>query len=132
MSEYIGTILSVPLILLLIAVVIVFGIWGYVGIAVDSAAYSCARMGAATLNPQRGVEQAIWAARETLKGYHLNPDSASITVYGYWGRKGNVTCRVSYNINLLPFPFMNFFGVNSIQVKGGARGGIAGWRSVWR
>lgn len=131
MSSYVEGLLVVLLILVIIGGIFLGGAWGYVGLAVDGAAYNCARMGASTLDPTRGMIQAIWSARATLANYHLDPSGARIQVWGSWERNGKVFCRVSYSINLRALPFASLAG-NSITVRGAAAAGVAGWRSLWR
>jgi|GEM_PF-4006447 len=131
MSNYLETIPIVFLALLIIGGIFLGGAWGYVGIAVDGAAYNCARMGASTLDPARGRMQAVSAALATLENYHLDPAGAQIMVFGNWTRRGEVRCKVVYNINLRALPFASFTGP-SLKVQGAAAAGIAGWRSLWR
>ena len=92
-QAYTEFIIVLPLFLIIIAGVIGFGQALYTKLAMEAAAWSACRHAVATLNQNRGVEQALRATRYTLSGFGLNPNNARAQViyWGGWGR-GPLSC----------------------------------------
>jgi len=66
-----------------------------------TAASECARASIATLDPSIGVAQGKAAGWNSLHGNYINTSSASVNVsYSSWTRGSDVTCSVSYSIDL--------------------------------
>jgi len=105
-QSYVEFIIVLPLFLILIAGIIGFGRLLYAKLAVEAAAWSGARHAVATLERDRGVNQAYQAARHTLSGFALNPESAEtrVTVWGDWGRATQVAVQVCYQVPPPPVP----------------------------
>lgn len=105
-QAYVEFILVLPLFLIIIAGIIGFGRLLYTKLAVEAAAWSGARHAVATLDRDRGLNQASVAARHTLSGFGLNPDSAQthVVVWGQWGRGTQVRVHVCYEVPAPPVP----------------------------
>jgi Flp pilus assembly protein TadG len=105
-QAYVEFIIVLPLLLLLVAGVIAFGQAFYAKLAVQAAAWSAGRHAIASLNATRGAQQGYLAARYTLTGFGLNPETAQVQVQsGAWGRATDVTVRVCYPIPRPPVPY---------------------------
>ena len=104
-QAYVEFLLVLPLLLLLVAGVIVFGQALYAKLATQAAAWSGTRHAIATVNAQRGTWQAFQAPRHTLSGFGLNPDTAQVRVFSAWGRANDVQVQVCYPIPRPPVPF---------------------------
>lgn len=71
------------------------------------AARECARNAITTLDANSGVQQGIAAGYNSLRGNHLSASSASINLsYGGWERGSDVTCTVSYSIDVSGIPLV--------------------------
>ena len=99
-QSYIEFIIVLPLFLMVIAAVVGFGRLLYAKLAVEAAAWSGARHAVATIDRDRGVSQANTAARHTLSGFALDPESAhtQVTYWGQWGRGTQIAVQVCYDV----------------------------------
>ena len=71
------------------------------------AARECARNAITTLDSGAGVNQGVQAGYNSLRGNHLSASSANINVsYGAWERGSDVTCTVSYKIDVSGIPLI--------------------------
>lgn len=106
-QAYVEFVLVLPLFLLIIVGVVSFGQLVYAKLALEAAAWSGARHAVATLNQQRGLQQANLGIRYTLDGFALNPDHATtqVAVWGQWGRGRQIRARVCYAVPAPPVPF---------------------------
>ena len=106
-QAYVETLLVLPLLLLVVAGVIGFGQALYTKLAMEAAAWSAARHAVASLDQERATSQAFLAARHTLSGFGLNPDSAQarIVTWGAWGRGAQSRAVVCYDVPSPPVPF---------------------------
>ena len=109
-QSYVEFIIVLPLFLILIAGVNGFGQSLCVKLATEAAAWSATRHAVATLNRDRGINQAILGSRYTLSGFGLNPNSArvQVTMWGGWGRGTRVRTQVCYNVPSPPVPMGAF------------------------
>ena len=99
-GELLATLISVPVLLLVIGLAMYFGRVQYVRAALEAAASSGARFAATSLSGEKGCKQAREAILLTLQGYHLDPSGASFTVkpVSTWGRGQRVRITVAYGI----------------------------------
>ena len=65
-----------------------------------SAASECARAAVASRDPNQGDAQARRAAVNSLEGNNISGNSAQINISGSWAPGSNVTCQVSYDIDV--------------------------------
>ena len=73
-----------------------------------TAASECARASITTLNSSIGVKQGVEAGWNSLRGNFINTSTAAVNVtYGSWTRGSDVTCTVSYNIDLSSITLLN-------------------------
>ncbi len=105
-QAYVEFVLVLPLLLLFAAGVIAFGQGFYAKLATQAAAWSSTRHAIATLNGDRGPNQAFNAARYTLSGFGLNPDTAQVRLHAAtWNRATNVRVQVCYPVPRPPVPY---------------------------
>jgi len=120
-QSYVEFLMILPILLLFVAGILYFGRVLYTRVAVDMAAYDCVRTSAEAMRGGGQAEyQGITAARNTLRGFYLDPTGASVAVLfpGGWGRGNQVQCRVSYGVSLKAVPFvtaMGFPGVHHVR-----------------
>ncbi len=104
-QAYVEFIIVLPLFLIVIAGVIGFGRLMYAKLATQAAAWSACRHAAATLNEERGIEQATLATRYTLAGFSVDPNAARLSISHYgWGRGRQVAVQICYNVPPAPIP----------------------------
>jgi hypothetical protein len=65
-----------------------------------SAAANCARAAVATLDESIGRQQALNAAQQSLLGNSINATNSQIAISGNWSPGAQVTCRVSYDVDV--------------------------------
>jgi len=130
-QSYVETLLVLPILLLLITGIIWFGQLAYAKLATEAAAWSGARHAISTLDPWRGPAQAFTAARYTLSGFGLNPDSARLrlTMFGYWRRGTMVRMEVCYDVPPPPLPYAEVFVPSTICSRQTMP--IYRWKSRW-
>jgi Flp pilus assembly protein TadG len=130
-QSYVEFIIVLPLFLIVIAGIIGFGRLLYTKLAVEAAAWSGARHAVATLDRDRGINQAHQATRHTLSGFALDPDSADthVTVWGQWGRGTQVAVRVCYTVPPPPIPMGDT--LLSSQICAEQTMPVYRWKSEW-
>ncbi|MDR7427994.1 MAG: pilus assembly protein [Armatimonadota bacterium] len=129
-QAYVEFILVLPLMLLIIAGIIAFGQGLYVKLATQAAAWAAARHAVATLNPSRGSQQAILAARYALAGFALDPNDARVEVStAGWNRGVRVAVRVCYDVPPPPVPYGGIF--RPLRICSGQTMPIYRWKSRW-
>jgi len=105
-QAYVEFILVMPLFLIVIATIIGYGQSLYVKLATEAAAWSACRHAIASLDEARARNQAFLAARHTLSGFGVNPDSAQVAVvnWGQWLRGTQIRVEVCYDVPSPPVP----------------------------
>ena len=136
-QAYVELVMVLPLFLIVIAALILFGRVLYVKIALDMASYDACRAAVEALQPGDGVSQGLVAGRETLRGFYLNPAGANITIApvgrGAWTRGTPVRCVAAYDLFVGDVP-----GVSNLETGSGAPlqsttwSRVELWRSDWR
>ena len=123
-----------PLFLIIIAALILFGRVLYVKIALDMASYDTCRAAVEALRPGDGVSQGLIAGRETLKGFYLNPAAnVSISPAGSWDRGTPVQCVASYDLFVGDIPGVSSIGAGSgVPLQSTTWSRVELWRSDWR
>ena len=105
-QSYVEFVIVLPLFLIIIAGIVGFGQLLYTKLATEAAAWSGTRHAVATLNQQRGLNQAYLGARYTLAGFGLNPDKAQMQarIWGQWGRGTQIQVQACYDVPAPPVP----------------------------
>ena len=127
-------VLVIPLIILIFAVLVVFGRLVYIQIALDSAARDGARMAVETLSEGRGPEQGYRAASWALSGFNLKPEKAtySLSTHRAWGRGTEVEMRVSYSPSMQDVMGVGWvFDYTNRTLTGRAIMRVEEWKSRW-
>ncbi len=115
-QAYVEFLIVLPLLLIVIAGILYFGRVLYASIAADMASYDCARTAAEALKAGHGVNQGESAAKNTLRGFDMNPGGARVQVSAPsgWKRGGQIRCSVAYGISLGGLPFVQLLGVPAV------------------
>jgi Flp pilus assembly protein TadG len=106
LSELIGLLLALPLIITAIGATVYFGRALYLQAALEDTAAVGARWASTSLSGQQGCAQALEAMRRTLRGYYIEPSGARISVSAeeVWGRGLYARVRVSYRLDQRAVP----------------------------
>lgn len=130
-QSYTEFILVLPIFLILIAGIVGFGRLLYVKLAVEAAAWAAGRHAVATLDEDRGVGQAQRAARYTLEGFSLDPDSSEVhvVVWGQWGRGTQVRVHVCYEVDAPGIPLGETVSPGHICARQTMP--VSRWQSEW-
>ncbi len=130
-QSYVEFILVLPLFLIIIVGVVGFGQLLYTKLALEGAAWAGSRHAVATLNQERGMQQAYLASRYALAGFGLNPDSARVQtqIWGQWGRGTQVRVRACYSVPSPPVPLGALIAPE--QVCAGQTMAVYKWKSRW-
>ena len=136
-QSYVEFIMILPLFLLLIAGVIGFGRLLYTRLATEAAAWSGARHAIATMDRDRGVNQAHLASRYTLSGFALDPNTAhtQVSVWGDYGAVGQweggaqVRVQVCYDVPAPPVPLGE--AISPSRVCSQYAMPVYPWKSSW-
>ncbi len=134
-QAYIELVMVLPLFLVVIAALILFGRVLYVKIALDMASYDACRAAVEALQPGDGVSQGLVAGHETLKGFNLNPAGANITVApaGGWTRGTPVQCIAAYDLFVGDIPALSSISAGSgVPLQSTTWSRVELWRSDWR
>ncbi len=114
----------VPLILVLLLLVFLFGVAMFVShvqpvkVLVVAAARNCARAGVETLAAGRGIDQAVVTAvgatgpvAPTAEGTAINPAGLAVRAYteDVWGRGRVFVCETGYNVRVSDVPLIGWF-----------------------
>jgi Flp pilus assembly protein TadG len=99
-SEALSTIVSIPVLLVIVGMMIYFGRALYVKAAIEEAAAAGARFAATSLSGEQGCAQAQAAVNQTLQGFYLDPSSAAVSIRPSmaWGRGAQALVDVSYRV----------------------------------
>lgn len=99
-SEALSTILSLPVLLVIVGMMIYFGRALYAKAAIEDAAAAGARFAATSLSGQQGCSQAQAAVVQTLQGHYLDPAGAAVSIRpnAAWGRGAQALVEVSYQV----------------------------------
>ncbi|MBO9345811.1 MAG: hypothetical protein J7601_08835 [Chloroflexi bacterium] len=137
LSELIGTLIALPLIIAAIGATVYFGRGFYLRAALEDTASVGARWASTSLSGQQGCAQALEAMRRTLRGYYIDPAGARITVRAeeVWGRGLFARVSVSYRLDQRSVPiFGPLLGSPTVSVsyatpidQFNARHGEEGW-----
>lgn len=100
LSEALSTILSIPVLLVIVGMMIYFGRALYAKAAIEDAAAAGARFAATSLSGQQGCAQAQAAVVQTLQGHYLDPGGAAVSIRpnAAWGRGAQALVEVSYQV----------------------------------
>jgi Flp pilus assembly protein TadG len=128
-------VLIIPFMILVFAVLVVFGRLVYIQVALDSAARDGARMAVETLSDGRGPEQGYRAASWALSGFNLRPEQATYTLNTHqaWGRGTEVEMRVSYRPSMQDVMGVGWiFDYTNRTMTGRAVMRVEEWKSRWQ
>ncbi len=134
-QAYIELVLALPLFFLTIAALIFFGRVLYVKIALDMASYDACRAAVEAMDGGAGVHQGYTAGINTLQGFYLNPNVASLSIspQGAWQRGTPVVCNVGFNLFVGDIPFLSaFVSGKSVSIQSETWSRVETWRSYWR
>jgi len=134
-QAYIELVMVLPLFLIVIAALILFGRVLYVKIALDMASYDACRAAVEALRPGDGVSQGMIAGQETLKGFYLNPAGANITISpaGGWTRGTPVRCVAAYDLFVGDIPALSSIASGSgVPLQSTTWSRVELWRSDWQ
>lgn len=106
-SEALSTILSIPVLVVLVGMMIYFGRALYAKAAIEDAAAAGARFATTSLSGQQGCAQAQAAVMQVLQGHYLDPSGAVISIRpaAAWGRGAQALVDVSYRVGQSRVPF---------------------------
>ncbi len=124
----------IPGLLLIFAILVVFGRLTYIQIALDAAAHDAARTAVESLDPGRGPYQAHLAAMWTLAGFNLRPEQASVVINTNetWNRGTEVEVRVSYRPSMRDVLGVGvFFDYENRTLVGRSVMRVEGYKSRW-
>jgi hypothetical protein len=107
-AELVSTLLALPLLLLMIAMILYFGRALYAKAAVEDTASVGARWAATSLSGEQGCRQSRQALTTVLQGYYLDPAGAHVTVrpVGAWGRGARAEVQVTYKVSQRGVPIL--------------------------
>lgn len=107
------TAMVIPLLSAMLMGILVFGPLAYIRLAVDAASYDCITAAAEAVSDEsQGRLQGRIAATETLRGFRVDPDNASIHIWsnGAWAPGVQAVCRVGFNFGALGIPWASTLG----------------------
>lgn len=119
-SEAMSTILSLPLLVVLVGMLVYFGRALYAQAAIEDAASSGARFAATSLSGSQGCLQAREVIFQVLQGHYLEPSGASISVrpIARWGRGTEARLDVSYVVEQSRVPvFGELLGPTAVSTR---------------
>ena len=134
-QAYVELVMVLPLFLLVIAALILFGRVLYVKIALDMTSYDACRAAVEALRPGDGIAQGMVAGQETLRGFYLNPAGANITISpaGAWTRGTPVRCVAAYDLFVGDIPALSSIAAGSgVPLQSTTWSRVELWRSDWR
>lgn len=107
-SEALSTILSIPVLLVIVGMMIYFGRALYAKAAIEEAAAAGARFAATSLSGQQGCAQAQAAVVQALQGYYLDAGGAAVSIRPRttWGRGTQALVEVSYRVGQSRVPIL--------------------------
>lgn len=109
LSEALSTILSIPVLLVIVGMMIYFGRALYAKAAIEDAAAAGARFAATSLSGQQGCAQAQAAVVQALQGHYLDPGGAAVSIRpsAAWGRGAQALVEVSYRVGQSRVPIFD-------------------------
>ncbi len=134
-QAFVELVIVLPLFLLVIAALIFFGRVLYVKIALDMSSYDACRAAVEALRPGDGISQGIFAGLETLKGFYLNPNGASLSVSpaGAWARGTPIRCVAAYDLFVGDIPALSNIAAGSgVPLQSTTWSRVELWRSDWQ
>ncbi len=134
-QAYIELVMVLPLFLIVIAALILFGRVLYVKIALDMTSYDACRAAVEALRPGDGVSQGMVAGQATLRGFYLNPAGANITISpaGAWTRGTPVRCIAAYDLFVGDIPALSSIASGSgMPLQSATWSRVELWRSDWQ
>ncbi len=134
-QAYIELVLVLPLFLLVIAALILFGRVLYVKIALDMASYDACRAAVEAMDGGAGMGQGYTAGMNTLQGFYLDANAASLAIapQGAWQRGTPVACRAGFNLYVGDIPLLSsFVSGKSVNLQSETWSRVETWRSYWR
>jgi Flp pilus assembly protein TadG len=134
-QAYIELVMVLPLFLIVIAALILFGRVLYVKIVLDMASYDACRAAVEALRHGDGIAQGMIAGQETLRGFYLNPAGANITISpaGGWTRGTPVRCVAAYDLFVGDIPALSSIASGSgVPLQSTTWSRVELWRSDWR
>jgi len=134
-QAYIELVMVLPLFLMVIAALILFGRVLYIKIALDMTSYDACRAAVEALQPGDGMSQGMMAAQTTLRGFYLNPNGANISISpaGGWTRGTPVRCVAAYDLFVGDIPGLSDIAVGSgVPLESTTWSRVELWRSDWR
>ncbi len=134
-QAFIELVLVLPLFLLVIAALILFGRVLYVKIALDMASYDACRAAVEAMDGRAGMSQGHTAGINTLQGFYLNANAASVSIapQGVWQRGTPVACRAGFKLYVGDIPLLaTFVSGKSIGLQSETWSRVETWRSYWR
>lgn len=131
----------VPLILVLLLLVFLFGVAMFVShvqpvkVLVVAAARNCARAGVETLAAGRGIDQAVVTAVETAaEGTAINPAGLAVRAYAedVWGRGRVFVCEAGYSVRVSDIPLVGwFYPGDSVPLRARVALSIEPYKARW-
>lgn len=131
----------VPLILVLLLLVFLFGVAMFVShvqpvkVLVVAAARNCARAGVETLAAGRGIDQAVVTAVETAaEGTAINPAGLAVRAYAedVWGRGRVFVCEAGYSVRVSDIPLVDwFYPGDSVPLRARVALSIEPYKARW-
>ncbi len=99
-SEALSTILSIPVLLVIVGMMVYFGRALYAKAGIEESAAAGARFAATSLSGQQGCAQAQAAVNQALQGFYLDPNGASVSIRPSvaWGRGAQALVEVRYRV----------------------------------
>ena len=96
-----------------------------------SAASDCARAAIATLDENIGRQQAMLAAQQSLYGNSINATDGQILITGTWSPGSQVTCKVSYDIDVSWIGFLSDVTGGKVPVSASVTMIVEPYKSDW-
>lgn len=129
------TALVLPVLVVMMVGVILFGPLLYTRLAVDAASYDCVTAAAQAVSRQsQAVYQGRLAAKATIHGFRLNPSHSSVFMWSTerWGPGAQVVCRVDYGFKAARIPGASvLFSGGDVLVRGETALAIETHKSDW-
>ncbi len=131
-SQLVGMMFAVLLIAMLLGLAALVAHVYPAKVAVHAAARNCARMGVESLSQDRGVNQAVFAARQTMAHHNFDPEYLQVVIeHNAWDRGGSVVCRVRYGVDVSWLPFVGALFDDAVRMEGKAASRIEPYKSRW-
>jgi hypothetical protein len=126
--EFVAAIAPIVIMILLIAFVVIvrasqMPAW--------SAAANCARSAVATLNESIGRQQGLYAAQQSLLGNSINAINSQIAISGSWAPGAQVTCQVSYDVDVSWIGFIAEMTGGKVHVQASVTMSVEPYKSHW-